>query len=107
MPRGMYSYAYHENNCLEDVYNVGSKDHVTTWVSKEGRNDMNTLILAMWKHTQRKITRKKTCHWLIPQNGRHGKLLYLKLGCALVSFVMKKYLITGGNYNGDLESRLF
>lgn len=72
MPTRMYPYVYHENNCLADVYNVGSKDHVTTWASEEGRKDMKTLILVMWKHTHRKITGKKTrpfvaglCHKMV------------------------------------------
>lgn len=86
------SYACHGKGCLADVYNVGSKDHVTTWVSKQGRNDMSALILAKGKHTHRKITRKKACHyysWLTPQNGGQGKLLYLKLDCALAIFIME------------------
>lgn len=47
MPIGTCSYACLENGCLADVYNVGSKHHVTTWFSKQGRNDMNALIIAM------------------------------------------------------------
>lgn len=61
----MNSSAYHENDRLADVCSVSSKDHVTTWVSEQGINDMNALSLAMWKYTHRKITRKKACHCYI------------------------------------------
>lgn len=105
----MYSSAYRENECLTAVCNVSFNDHVTTWVSNQGRNDMHALILAMWKHTHRKITRKKACHyysWLMPQNGGHGQLFYLKLDC-LGYFCNEKYLINRGNCHRNFESGLF
>lgn len=105
----MYSSAYHENERLADVCDVSFKGHETTWVSKQGRNDTNALILAMWKCTHRKITRKKTCHYhsqFTPQNGGHGQLFYLKLDC-LGYFCNEKYLISRGNCSRNFESRLF
>lgn len=105
----MYSSAYQENDRLADVCSVSFKDHVTTWASEQGRNDMNALSLAMWKPTHRKITRKKACHcysWLTPQNGGHGQLFYLKLDC-FGYFYNEKYLIDRGNCSRNFESRLF
>jgi hypothetical protein len=73
MPTRTCRYACHENNCLADVYNVGSKDYVTTWASKQGRSDMKTNFCHM--EIYRKVTRKS---WLMSKNcGRGMKYLII------------------------------
>lgn len=91
MPTRIYPYVYHENNCPADVCNVDSKDHVTTWASKQGRKDMKTNFSHVETYTQKSNWEGSMpfCSWLTPQNGGHGKRLYLELDCASVIVVMK------------------